>query len=335
MRTLATFAFVLIVSLLPSSGSPAQAQPAACAGKDLLAEIAETDPSGHARILAASAATPNAKGLLWRIEKAGLTRSYLLGTAHVSDKRVTEVSPAVAAAFKAAKRVALELADFSPETMAPVMQRLVGLLQDPSGQSLKTLSPDDYRAVQEVLAKRGIPPEVANRLRPWFLFISLALPACEQAAQAQGKKWLDQQLADDAKARGVPVIGLETVESQMQALASLSPSTQLTLLIVTARLDHRAEDALEALITGYARRDLGFVWPLQVYFHEKLGLPRSAMDEIEAAMLTRRNHVMRDAALPLLAEGGQFIAVGSLHLSGREGLVELLREAGYTLTAAE
>jgi uncharacterized protein YbaP (TraB family) len=335
MRARATSAFVLMISLLLSTGSAAQAQQAACAGKDLLAELAQTDPSGHARILTASAATPNAKGLLWRIEKAGLAPSYLFGTAHISDKRVTELSPAVAAAFKTAKRVALELADLSPETVAPVMQRLGHLFQDPSGQSLKTLSQGDYQAVREALAKRGIPAEVAHRLRPWFLFISLALPACEQAAQAQGKKWLDQQLADDAKANGVPVTGLETVESQMQALASLSPATQLALLIVVARLDHRAEDALEALINGYTRRDLGFVWPLQVYFHEKLGLPRSAVDEIEAAMLTRRNHVMRDAALPLLAEGSQFIAVGSLHLAGREGLVELLRQAGYTVTVVE
>jgi uncharacterized protein YbaP (TraB family) len=39
--------------------------------------------------------------------------------------------------------------------------------------------------------------------------------------------------------------------------------------------------------------------------------------------------------LPLLAEGSQFIAVGSLHLAGREGLVELLRQAGYTVTVVE
>ena len=121
----------------------------------------------------------------------------------------------------------------------------------------------------------------------------------------------------------------------MLALAGLSPSTQLTLLISAARLDHRAEDGQETLIKGHVERDLSFIWPLQVYLHEKLGLPRAALDELEAVLLTRRNHVMRDAALPLLAEGGQFIAVGSLHLPGREGLVELLRQSGYILTVAE
>jgi uncharacterized protein YbaP (TraB family) len=44
---------------------------------------------------------------------------------------------------------------------------------------------------------------------------------------------------------------------------------------------------------------------------------------------------MRDAAGPLLDEGGVFIAVGALHLSGEKGLVALLREAGYTVTPVE
>ena len=41
---------------------------------------------------------------------------------------------------------------------------------------------------------------------------------------------------------------------------------------------------------------------------------------------------MVERAEPLLARGGAFIAVGALHLSGKEGLVERLRAAGYRVT---
>ena len=41
---------------------------------------------------------------------------------------------------------------------------------------------------------------------------------------------------------------------------------------------------------------------------------------------------MMDRAAPLLAEGGAFIAVGALHLSGKGGLVERMRGAGYSVT---
>ena len=42
-----------------------------------------------------------------------------------------------------------------------------------------------------------------------------------------------------------------------------------------------------------------------------------------------------DGSLPLLERGGAFIAVGGLHLAGKEGLVELFRAAGYTVTPIE
>ena len=42
---------------------------------------------------------------------------------------------------------------------------------------------------------------------------------------------------------------------------------------------------------------------------------------------------MAERAAPILAGGNVFIAVGALHLPGNEGLIELLRKQGFTLTA--
>lgn len=80
---------------------------------------------------------------------------------------------------------------------------------------------------------------------------------------------------------------------------------------------------------------LGTLWPLQLELAEKVGVRRQVFDSYEQSLLVRRNRMMRDNALPYLAEGGAFIAVGALHLPGRHGLVTLLREAGYTVTAVE
>jgi uncharacterized protein YbaP (TraB family) len=46
-----------------------------------------------------------------------------------------------------------------------------------------------------------------------------------------------------------------------------------------------------------------------------------------------RNRRMVANLLPLLLESRVFVAVGALHLPGPQGLVSLLREQGYTLTA--
>ena len=67
---------------------------------------------------------------------------------------------------------------------------------------------------------------------------------------------------------------------------------------------------------------------------EKAGVSREVFKSSDAAFI-KRNLVMRDNALPQLAQGGVFVAVGALHLPGNQGLVELFRMAGYTVTAIE
>jgi hypothetical protein len=64
-------------------------------------------------------------------------------------------------------------------------------------------------------------------------------------------------------------------------------------------------------------------------------VPAKAFESAEKSLLVTRNLGMRDKALAFLEEGNAFIAVGGLHLPGRQGLVTLLREAGYTVTAVE
>ncbi|MGB7990084.1 MAG: TraB/GumN family protein, partial [Candidatus Methylophosphatis roskildensis] len=49
------------------------------------------------------------RGLLWRVERQGVAPSYLFGTLHHDDERVTRLPPAVERAFGRAERLALEL----------------------------------------------------------------------------------------------------------------------------------------------------------------------------------------------------------------------------------
>jgi hypothetical protein len=50
---------------------------------------------------------------------------------------------------------------------------------------------------------------------------------------------------------------------------------------------------------------------------------------VETKLIEKRNRLMFELADDLLKEGGAFIAVGALHLPGKDGLVELIRGSGY------
>src|SRR5215210_5822505 len=113
MRFRLVFALAALVVALPQAPVIAAEKDAGekCRGIDMLAETAAKDPQAYTRIMAEAAATKNAGAILWKIEKQGRPASYLFGTVHLTDDRVTTLSPAVKAGLADAKIVALEVSD--------------------------------------------------------------------------------------------------------------------------------------------------------------------------------------------------------------------------------
>ena len=308
--------------------------PPVCKGNDLMAEMKARDPDGFARIQKEAAAIPNGKALLWRVEREGKAPSYLFGTIHVSDDRVNALSPAINEALASVKRVALEIT-FGDDSLS-ALASLASLTTYQDEKSLKTdLSANHYAALQAILGKLGLPPGAADRTRPWLMMLQLSFPGCEIGRQTMGLKPLDQRIGENAAARGIEVVGLETAKSQMEAMARLPEADQIALL-TTAIIGHAdIENAFETLVLRYLERDVAPILPLQYYMSEKAGLSPLAMQTFERELVVKRNHKMVEAALPFLEQGSLAIAVGALHLPGKDGLVELIRAKGYKVTAIE
>lgn len=305
----------------------------------MLLELESGDATAHGRVMAAAEETVNARALLWRIDAEGgaaAPPSYLFGTVHLTDDRVNALSPKTAAAIGGVRRIALEIDDMSPQTLGKAMAGMRELIVFADGRSLENmLSADEFGIVQSVMGANGTPRHLATVLRPWLVTLSLSLPACERRRAAAGLQALDMRLAETGKKRGIPVIGLETLEGQLRALAAVPEGDQLQMLKMSLKFYDRSEDLMETMVRRYLSRDIGVIWPFQMELARGAGFSPESFKTFEEQMVSVRNRRMRDAALPLLREGGTFIAVGALHLPGKIGLVELIREAGFTVTAID
>lgn len=329
------FLSFLVIALL--AAGKARAETPACAGADMLSALQKDDPATYRKIETEAAATPNGKGLLWKLEKAGERPSFLFGTMHMSDPRVTTLPPAAQKAFDAADTIVIETTEvLDQQKMMAAFQKEPELMMFTDSTTLSSLlSPDDAAAVNKALDSRGIPPASVAKMKPWMLSTMVALPACELARQAGGTPVLDIKLAHDAKALGKAVDGLETIADQLRAMASLPLAFHMKGLVDTLKLGNRVNDVNETMIVLYQRGDIGMLWPLF-----RAVLPGDEDDSagyaaFEETMITSRNKVMIDHAGPILAKGNAFMAVGALHLPGAEGLVEDFRKAGYTVTAVD
>ncbi|EAB6717770.1 polysaccharide biosynthesis protein GumN [Salmonella enterica subsp. enterica] len=315
--------------------APAGAAEASCGGANLVEQYRKDDPARLAQIEAEAAKTPNGQSILWRIEKDGLEPSFLFGTIHLTDPRVTKLTPQAQKAFDGSERLVIETTYIIHETkVLGEMAKRPELMMFTDGRSLAdVVSPADMKVLGEELQKRGIPLASVSRMKPWILMSAIAIPSCEMARKASGLKILDVKLATDARQAGKDVVGLETALEQLEALASLPLEFYTQGLIETLKLGKSSDDVFETMIAIYLDGRTDLFWPLlagAVGHDQQAG---AGYADFEQKIVVQRNYVMADRVSPVLAQGGAFVAVGALHLPGKEGVVELLRAKGYTLTA--
>jgi hypothetical protein len=131
--------------------------------------------------------------------------------------------------------------------------------------------------------------------------------------------FMDMYLMGMAKNLGKQVQGLERVEDQFNLFESLLQGKEPESLLA-GMADKRKEG--ESLVKAYINTDMRAVTKMISMMPP----------EIEALLLTNRNLVMADGMGKLMEKGSVFTAVGVAHLPGKDGLVQLLRNKGYTVT---
>ena len=343
-RRFAVVAFTAVLALAQpvaaaepeTPATPPAAAPEQCGGKDMLAEMQAKEPDTYRRIMTEAEQLENTQSILWKVEKPGVEPSYLFGTIHMADKRVATLTDKAQAAFGQAKTVALEVANTSDAALIEAMTKVPELLAYADGSTLQAqLAADEYKKVEEVVVKTGMPKEAAVVLKPWLVSMLLSITDCQRLQMTAGIDALDKRLEKEAKQHGATVVGLETAESQLGAMASVPNDQQILMLKSGLAYVDRTDDMIETLVQLYLKRQLGATMPFQKVLGEKTGVPAAAFEGFNKILLVDRNAKMRDAAKPLFDKGQAFVAVGALHLSGKTGLVALLREAGYTVTGVE
>lgn len=323
----------LMMGLLGLASAGAEHAPPVCMGRDLLAELRAKNPDAYAVFKADMAKVPNAEGLLWRIEKEGQPVSHLFGTVHLTDPRVTAFPNEVTEALDGSEILALELAaigDLKGEATMTAMSLVRGM-NIANKPQLIDFTDEERSRLMRALAARGVPAKAIQSVKPWFLTILLATPACEFERTKLKIDTVDEVIAKRARERSIEVVGLETNIEQLKVLTGIKPWIYKASLRDMTRAEGRIEDVTETLVQLYIDRRVGGLLPAYPHIllpEENLKASLGLID----TLMGSRNGLMKERALPLLAKGRTFIAVGALHLSGDGGLVELLRKEGYQLT---
>ena len=291
--------------------------PPDCAAQSDIAELRQ-------RLSPAAGEIPYGQGLLWRVDSTDAPPSYVFGTAHSKDPRITRLARPVAAAFETARSLTIEIVD-TPESDRAVAQAV----KIPGGQVERLVGPERFRQIRAAGARYGLHPEALRQLKPWALYLLFAQPPAELRSSRQA---LDFALQERADQRGIPVYGLESVVEQLAMFDDLDPSFQIALLDEALAENWRVECWWQTIKDIYLARETGF-YILLIEQMSALDDPlyRAQIRDLLRAQVDERNSRMVERMTQRLAEGGAFVAVGALHLPGHLGILNLLAARGYRI----
>ncbi len=276
----------------------------------------------------AAEALPFGQGLLWRVQRDGGPANYVLGTIHSTDARLRDLPGPVRQALEASSDVAFEFIG-TPEQQ----QTMAQAMQLPQGQRLEEhLGPELFQRTVSALSELRVKPEDLQGLKPWALSIFLIFPPVELVRQAQGEAAFDFWLQAEAVKLGKRLHSLETIEEQIEIFDGMSPAAQVAM--VTDMLADYADITarFNRLFRAYLKGDIAAI---MTEADEVSEVGDAAVAEgLTTRLLDDRNRLMATRMLPLLNDGGAFVAIGAAHLPGDDGVLALLEQRGYRITRA-
>jgi uncharacterized protein len=160
--------------------------------------------------------------------------------------------------------------------------------------------------------------------KPWFVaisFLSLKL----QRMGFDPSYGIDRFLAEQAKRGGKTIRGLETLEFQFGLLDQLSASEQDSMLRETLNELDLLNSGVDQLVKSWLSGDTAAVEDL-------LLASMKEYPEVYRKVVIDRNRRWLPALIKMMEQGGAtLVVVGAAHLIGRDGLIELLKQRGYTI----
>jgi uncharacterized protein YbaP (TraB family) len=207
--------------------------------------------------------------------------------------------------------------------LMPVMMKM--FMAD--GKTLKDLySEEEYKLVKAHFEKLGLPLAFMGRIKPMFLSMMASEDAMNMQNPSQESEIVsyEMELMKMAQDQEKAVDGLETAEFQMSLFDSIPYDVQAQMLMASIESDETDSESnqLEEMVKMYKDQD---IQGMQRMVKGDTG----GISEYEELLLLRRNRNWIPVMEDMMANNPTFFAVGAGHLGGEEGVIALLRKAGY------
>jgi uncharacterized protein YbaP (TraB family) len=255
--------------------------------------------------------------LLFEVSGNGLkSASYIYGTFHIMCKDQFSISPILESKIVSTDQFYGELDMDDPTLQATMMQKI--MMKDKTIESMMDSS--SFKIFNETFKKiTGISASQLNHYKPFFHLSLLTLKTIPCANFVQP----ETELMQIAKKNGKEVLGLETVDEQMNAIDAQPLDSQIVSLQKMLLNFDSTKNMMKEMIEVYQKNDAELLYD----YVQKQGT--DGMNE--EVLLVNRNKNWIPKLKKIMQEKSSFIAVGGAHLGGKTGVLSLLKAEGYQI----
>ena len=294
-----------------------------------------------ATVLAVLTVTSASAQLLYKISGKDLKApSYIIGTFHLANATFVDKIAGVKDALTATDQVFGEV-PFDDMLNPDTLKVIQAAMMLPDGQTLKTvLSAEQYKKLDAVLTQMmgvGLSNPQVNaqmgKMSPAALSAQLQVLMFMQKHMGEfdPSHGFDQYFQTQAKHNNEPIGGLETVAFQITLLyKSYDMQRQVEQLMCMIDNMDFYEKIVEKMAKAFYAQDID---ALKAAMEEKLGNTCDATPKEWAQFNDNRNADWVRKMPAIMAAKPTFFAVGAGHLPGPKGVLQLLKDIGYTVEA--
>ncbi|WP_347218779.1 TraB/GumN family protein [Chryseobacterium sp.] len=259
--------------------------------------------------------TENENSLLWEVSGNGLSKpSYIAGTFHILCNKDFDIKAKTWNALNQAENFVMEI-NYTDQNEMAAMQKMMAADKKISEQ----LTPSEATELDKVLADYGTTLKNVDTQSPQALYALVATKAIP--CPPNEVKMYEIELLKTALKSKKSVNGLEKVNDQIYAIGE---AYSLKEVISQLKLGNEYAIAAKKMTEAFKNENLKDLDQL-------IKDPKFMNKKQEKLVLTDRNKKWVEKMPEIMKAQSSFFAVGSGHLWGENGLINLLQAKGYTV----
>ena len=256
--------------------------------------------------------TKQENSLLWEVSGNGLSKpSYLFGTVHMICEKDFVMKPKVVNAFSKSEKLALEVNMTDANEMSIMQQMAMG--KEPLS---KKLSKEQLAKLETILQKEA--GMSVNQVDNFTMQTIMSLVTIKTFG-CDNFKLYEMEFVAKAKEKQIPVVGLEKMKEQIEYLSKSFTDDEMIHY-----LEKNDKGMIAKLMSYYLQEDIDGLY--------RFATDKNIMSENSTNWILKyRNENWVKTMPEMMKKESVFFAVGSAHLGGEIGVINLLRKAGYTV----